>query len=350
MRDELLAYLLNDLDENERSRVEQRLEVDPIWQHELERLRRYVEEAQQAESFQEEHLPADLVNRTCSFVQKASSQGTLSPAVLPTKLSESQDAAAPQKKRWTIIDFAVVASILTIMATLLVPAIRDSRESARRLQCQENLRTLGIALTHFARQNHGRLPSIGQHENAGIFAVKLLESRVISPDELCRVLICPSGAIADEEFGGADSMRVPTRQELQQAAFAQLQHMLQRMGGSYAFRFGFYGQQGQYRQVKFTGSSSEPMMADKPSYEVAGFQSPHHGTCGQNVLFQDGSVHYVQICIQTGPDKHWFLNEEKEHAAGTHRSDIVMGRSEASPSGTITLIDNRQRLPMRSAP
>ncbi|MGI9427765.1 MAG: anti-sigma factor family protein, partial [Bythopirellula sp.] len=111
MRDDLLAYLLNDLDEEQRRRIEQRLEVDPIWQHELERLRAYVESAHQASDSPDDSLPENLVNRTCSFVKQASSQGALSPAVLPASLTESQDLVAVKTNRWTLIDFAVVASI-----------------------------------------------------------------------------------------------------------------------------------------------------------------------------------------------------------------------------------------------
>lgn len=355
MRDELLAYLLNDLDDEQRQRVEDRLEADPIWQHELERLSNYINAAQtestdQADASETESLPEDLVSRTCSFVREASAQGELSPAVLPARLSESRDAAAPRKNRWTLLDLAVVASILAVIGSLIAPAIQESRESARRAQCQEQLRTLGLALNRFAEQHNRRLPAIGQHENAGMYAVKLLESGLISPDELRESLVCPSDSLAEEMRNDQEQLHVPTPKQLQQATQSELHFMVKRMGGSFAYRIGYFDRRGNYRQVKFTGSSSQPMMADRPSYEMVGFQSPNHGTCGQNVLFQDGSVRYVQICIQTGPDRHWFLNEQDKHAAGMHQSDIVMGRSEASPSGTITLIDNKRPSVIRSQP
>ncbi len=342
MRDELLAYLLNDLDDQQRQRVEERLQVDPIWQHELERLRSYVEASREQDD-DSEPLPIDLVSRTCSFVKQASSKGELSPAVLPAKLSESRDATQTRSNHWTMVDWVVVASILTIMGTLLVPAIQESREAARRVQCEAKLKDLGQALQAYAKRHNGQLPAIGRAENAGMYAVKLLESGVISPQALRDSLLCPSDDTAESTLENGQGVRVPTREELRRATHAQIQWMIKRMGGSFAYRIGYVDRQGNYRQIKFTGSSSEPMMADKPSYAVAGFQSPHHGACGQNVLFQDGRVSYVQICIQTGPDKHWFLNENKKHAAGTHRADIVMGRSEASPYGTIALIKNKEK-------
>lgn len=342
MRDELLAYLLNDLDDEQRQRIEERLEVDPIWQHELERLRSYVEAAHDPQD-DAEPVPEDLVSRTCSFVRQASSQGALSPAVLPPQLTESQDLPATRKSRWTLLDFAVVASILIVMGTLIAPAIQESREAARRAQCQAKLMRLGKALQQYAQQNQEQLPAIGRHENAGMYAVKLAESGVISPQELADSQVCPSSELADEIFDQGSKPHVPTREELHAATLVRLRRLVEQMGGSFAYRIGYYDRHGKYRQVSFTSSSTQPMMADKPSYDVVGFQSPHHGACGQNVLFQDGSVRYVQICIQTGPDKHWFLNEKDEHAAGMAATDIVMGRSEASPSGKIALINNRQR-------
>lgn len=331
MRDDLLAYLLNDLDEEQRRRIEQRLEVDPIWQHELERLRAYVEEAHQSSESADDSIPQDLVNRTCSFVKQASSQGALSPAVLPASLTESQDLVAAKSNRWTLIDFAVVASILLVMGTLLVPAIRESRESARRVQCKAKLSSLGFALSMYAQNSGGNLPAIQQHENAGMYAVKLLESGLLTREQLAELLVCPSTQLADDVFRGAKIFRIPSRRELQVASGDQLKSLLEDMGGSFAYRVGYFDKHGNYRQVEFIARSSAPMMADKPSFGFAALQSANHGGGGQNVLFQDRSVRYYSVCKQEGRDKNWFLNEDGQPAAGKHESDVVMIRSEARP-------------------
>jgi hypothetical protein len=105
------------------------------------------------------------------------------------------------------------------------------------------------------------------------------------------------------------------------------------MGGSFAYRVGYFDPQGEYHQVDFLARSTAPVMADAPNFELAAFQSTNHGGCGQNVLFQDCSVRYYTICKQQGQDKNWFLNAEGQHAAGKHPSDIVMIRSESSPLG-----------------
>lgn len=63
------------------------------------------------------------------------------------------------KNAFTLVELLVVITVISILAGLLLPALRNAVDSARQVSCMSNLHEIGIGLLFYAGSDSRLSPS-----------------------------------------------------------------------------------------------------------------------------------------------------------------------------------------------
>ena len=73
-----------------------------------------------------------------------------------TKLQPSKQQG--RRGGFTLIELLVVIAIIAVLVAILLPAVQQAREAARRTQCKNNIKQLGLALANYEETYNGLYP------------------------------------------------------------------------------------------------------------------------------------------------------------------------------------------------
>jgi prepilin-type processing-associated H-X9-DG protein len=93
---------------------------------------------------------------------------------MPNQISHSRDerrftASVRLRRALTILELLVVISSISVLASILLPAVQSARETARNLECSNHLRQIGVACHSYA-ESHRWLPPGWQLDPTGRWA------------------------------------------------------------------------------------------------------------------------------------------------------------------------------------
>lgn len=376
MREDLLGYLLSALEPHEMRKVEQQLLIDPLLQDEFEALQRELAPLDRA--IGEEPVfetPPDLIARTLAALPgRESGYATAGAVSLATSgfglntgagltnagltnsgLTAAADGRSGARASWT--DFLVTALASAAVLGLLIPSISRGRYEARKTQCKEHLRQLGTAITQFVNLDSGQLlPQIaerGPFAFSGMYATQLAERGLLEdgairwcPESELLGVTSPApfqvgSAAASCEPNGSVVDKVIHVKDLREAHESgdvdRLRWQQQMAGGSYSYTLGVLDE-GRYAAPHYESRASFAVLGDSVTggdeasagVDASRLRWGHSGN-GANLLFEDGSVRFLNMSGGHQIPDHPYFNHRGSIEAGMNVDDASLAPSWRAP-------------------
>lgn len=328
-QEQLIGYLLDALEDDERQQFQQELADDPELRRQLESLRAVL--APMEPSREPTDPPPGLARRACQAVAARARGVTpqdLRPAPAGRLHAMRPDASlSGGASRFSWLDVVAAAGILVAASLLIFPAIQSSRVHARTAQCAQNLRNLYQGLALYGDAHGGLFPSAPPSDRLGVgggYAAVLQSAGYLNDP---RQLLCPGSPMAE-----LADFSVPSVEQIRAMPEGpELDAALVSLGGSYSMSMGYEENDG-FHGLQNMGRDDFALISDVPDPMSPDFRSDNHAG-GSNILFEGGNVRYVTAPVSTVGNDHFYLNDAGQIGPGLNRYDSVI-----PPAGRVPLV------------
>jgi hypothetical protein len=318
MEDQLVGYLLNALDADQKEQVESYLRQHPESEQKLELLRQAMQPLLLDSAGAEP--PPGLADRTITHVAKHRYDK------LPTAPPPRVGGGGMGRPFWRRADVLIAASLLILAGGVAVTWINQARYSAGITYCENDLHDIyGGMVAH--KDKSGKLPNVHNiakppRDVAGLMIPKLIAAGYL-PKKF--TMKCP----------GAKPTFLPLTYD---QALGLSDPEFTKQAGSltpcYGFALGYRDKDGNLHGPQFDANPDSVLTvlaADGPPADPLTGNSPNHAGKGQNVLFLNGNVKFCTDRANSFKGDDLYLNKMNKVGAGLDWHDNVIGDSRARP-------------------